>query len=112
MLFRSARHTDSLPLSELVENARALLSSAGCIALVLPYEQLEEVRETAQKNSLHICRQTNVIPVPGAHPKRLLVELSPVSTDTKKRNTLTIEEARHQYTPEYIALTKDFYLKM
>ena len=107
-----ARHTDSLPLSELVENARALLSSAGCIALVLPYEQLEEVRETAQKNSLHICRQTNVIPVPGAHPKRLLVELSPVSTDTKKRNTLTIEEARHQYTPEYIALTKDFYLKM
>ncbi len=107
-----ARHTDSLPLSELIENARALLSSAGRIALVLPYEQLEEVRETAQKNSLHICRQTNVIPVPGAHPKRLLVELSPVSTDTKKRNTLTIEEARHQYTPEYIALTKDFYLKM
>ncbi|MBS1321434.1 MAG: tRNA1(Val) (adenine(37)-N6)-methyltransferase [Parabacteroides sp.] len=107
-----ARHTDSLPLSELIENARALLSSAGRIALVLPYEQLEEVRETAQKNSLHICRQTNVIPVPGAHPKRLLVELSPVSTDTKKRNTLTIEEALHQYTPEYIALTKDFYLKM
>lgn len=107
-----ARHTDSLPLSELIENARALLSSAGRIALVLPYEQLEEVRETAQKNSLHICRQTNVIPVPGAHPKRLLVELSPVSTDTKNRNTLTIEEARHQYTPEYIALTKDFYLKM
>ena len=107
-----ARHTDSLPLSELVENARALLSSVGRIALVLPYEQLEKVRETAQKNSLHFCRQTNVIPVPGAQPKRLLVELSPVSTDTKNRNTLTIEEARHQYTPEYIALTKDFYLKM
>ena len=54
----------------------------------------------------------DVIPIPGAHPKRLLVELSPASTDTKNRNTLTIEEARHQYTPEYIALTKDFYLKM
>jgi len=25
---------------------------------------------------------------------------------------LVIETARHQYTPEYIALTKDFYLKL
>jgi tRNA1Val (adenine37-N6)-methyltransferase len=25
---------------------------------------------------------------------------------------LIIETSRHQYTPEYIALTKDFYLKM
>ena len=25
---------------------------------------------------------------------------------------LTIETARHQYTPEYIELVKDFYLKM
>jgi tRNA1Val (adenine37-N6)-methyltransferase len=25
---------------------------------------------------------------------------------------LVIETARHQYTPEYIELTKDFYLKM
>jgi len=27
-------------------------------------------------------------------------------------NELTIEIDRHVYTPEYIALTKDFYLKM
>ena len=107
-----ARHTDSLPLSELVENACSLLSSSGRIALVLPYEQLEEVESIARKNSLFVSRQTDVIPVPGAHPKRLLIELSAVEADATNRDTLVIEESRHQYTPEYIALTKDFYLKM
>ena len=107
-----ARHTDSLPLSELIEYSRSLLSSSGRIALVLPYEQLKDIKIIAHKNSLFVCRQTDVIPVPGAQPKRLLIELSATDTDIKKRNTLIIEEARHQYTPEYIALAKDFYLKM
>jgi tRNA1Val (adenine37-N6)-methyltransferase len=37
---------------------------------------------------------------------------------SRKENTtpiideLIIEVARHDYTPEYIALTKDFYMKM
>ena len=107
-----ARHTDSLLLSDLVGDACSLLSPAGRIALVLPYERLDEVGELAAANHLQIQRQTDVIPVPGAMPKRLLVELSAPQNNIKNRNTLTIEEARHQYTPEYIALTKDFYLKM
>lgn len=107
-----ARHTDSLSLSELIDDSCSLLSLSGRIALVLPYEQLGEIEMIARKNHLSICRQTDVIPVPGAQPKRLLIELSVPPADTKNRNTLIIEEARHQYTPEYIALTKDFYLKM
>ena len=86
--------------------------TVGRIALVLPYERLEEVKAHASANHLYICRQTDVIPTPGAAPKRLLVELSTTEENIKNRDTLTIEEARHQYTPEYIALTKEFYLKM
>lgn len=107
-----ARHTDSLPLCELIREACSLLSPTGRIALVLPYEQLSEVEEIARQNALHISRQTDVIPIPEAKPKRLLVELSAPVEGIKNRNTLIIEEARHQYTPEYIELTKDFYLKM
>lgn len=107
-----ARHTDNLSLYELVSDACSLLSPTGRIALILPYEQLIEVEEIARQNALHISRQTDVIPIPGAQPKRLLVELSAPSEGIKKQNTLIIEETRHQYTPEYIELTKDFYLKM
>lgn len=107
-----ARHTDTLLLSDLIREAQTLLSPSGRIALVLPYEQLEEVKALASANHLYICRQTDVIPTPGAAPKRLLMELSTTEENIKNRDTLTIEEARHQYTPEYIALTKEFYLKM
>lgn len=107
-----ARHTDTLLLSDLIREAQTLLSPCGRIALVLPYERLEEVKALASANHLYICRQTDVIPTPGAAPKRLLVELSTAEENIKNRDTLTIEEARHQYTPEYIALTKEFYLKM
>lgn len=107
-----ARHTDTLLLSDLIREAQTLLSPSGRIALVLPYERLEEVKALASANHLYICRQTDVIPTPGAAPKRLLVELSATEENIKNRDTLTIEEARHQYTPEYIALTKEFYLKM
>ncbi len=107
-----ARHTDTLLLSDLIREAQTLLSPSGRIALVLPYERLEEVKALASANHLYICRHTDVIPTPGAAPKRLLVELSATEENIKNRDTLTIEEARHQYTPEYIALTKEFYLKM
>lgn len=107
-----ARHTDTLLLSDLIREAQTLLSPSGRIALVLPYERLEEVKALASANHLYICRQTDVIPTPGAAPKRLLVELSTTEENIKNRDTLTIEEARHQYTPAYIALTKEFYLKM
>lgn len=107
-----ARHTDTLLLSDLIREAQTLLSLSGRIALVLPYERLEEVKALASANHLYICRQTDVIPTPGAAPKRLLVELSTTEENIKNRDTLIIEEARHQYTPEYIALTKEFYLKM
>lgn len=107
-----ARHTDCLSLPSLIKDSYFLLSTTGRIALVLPYEQLGEVEDIAHENALYISRQTAVIPTPGAQPKRLLIELSATDTDTKNRDTLIIEEARHQYTPDYIALTKEFYLKM
>lgn len=107
-----ARHTDSLLLGDLIRDACPLLAPGGRIALILPYERLDEVNELAATNLLHISRQTDVIPTPGAQPRRLLVELASGAGNAQKRDTLTIEEARHQYTPEYVALTKEFYLKM
>lgn len=108
----TARHTDSLPLSELIGNTCPLLSPNGRIALILPYKQKEEVKSLAQKNMLFVSRQTDVIPVRGAQPKRLLIELSHIESEETIHDTLTLEERERQRTPEYITLTRDFYLKM
>lgn len=110
----AARHTDSLPLPSLVHDAAGMLSPSGRIALVLPFGELMEVEKAARENALFIHRQTDVIPVRGASPKRLLVELSRLDagTEGRSRDTLVIEEPSHSHTPEYVSLTRDFYLKM
>lgn len=109
----TARHTDTLTLEDLLQDSRKLLAPQGRIALILPYDQKERLTDCIRTQNLFLSKETSVIPVPGAEPKRLLAELTaepPVFPTFSSQ--LTIEIARHQYTNEYVSLTKDFYLKM
>lgn len=108
----TARHTDTLSLGDLIKDSLSLLTPSGRIALVLPSDREQELSALATANSLHLVRRTDVLPRPGAAPKRMLVELSRLQLAECHTRTLVIEEARHQYTPEYIELTRDFYLNM
>ena len=109
----TARHTDTLTLEDLLQDSRKLLAPQGRIALILPYDLKERLADCIRTQNLFLSKETSVIPVPGAEPKRLLAELTaepPVFPTFSSQ--LTIEIARHQYTDEYVSLTKDFYLKM
>jgi tRNA1Val (adenine37-N6)-methyltransferase len=107
-----ARHTGSLTLEELLSKGRALIRPEGRLALILPAAREGELRSVAHLNGLNITRQTSLIPLPGAQTKRVLTELSVNTRPAASciRDTLLIEEARHQYAPAYRELTKDFYL--
>lgn len=109
----TARHTDTLSLESLLKDSHQLLSPQGRIALILPYDQKDYLESCIEKEGLFLSKEVDVIPVIGAQPKRLLIELKkekPITSVTPSE--LTIEIARHQYTEEYIRLTKAFYLKM
>lgn len=106
-----ARHNSGLSLESLLGDSLRLLAPEGSIALILPYEQEGILNKEASRYGLSFVRKTYVIPVRGAGRKRILAELSPVLSACLY-DELTIEEARHQYTSDYIALTKAFYLKM
>ncbi|WP_455632999.1 tRNA1(Val) (adenine(37)-N6)-methyltransferase [Parabacteroides sp.] len=107
-----ARHTDTLSLPDLLRDSRKLLAPEGNIALVLPFEQREYLIGLAREESLFPLRETHVSPVPDAIPKRLLIELSTKPVTEPELSYLTLEIERHRYTDEFIALAKDFYLKM
>jgi tRNA1Val (adenine37-N6)-methyltransferase len=100
-------------LDKLLHDSRALLAPGGHLALILPYDRKEYLTECIRKENLFPSKEISVIPVPGAQPKRILIELTAEpSASPMLTGRLTIEIARHQYTDEYIRLTKDFYLKM
>ena len=108
----TARHNDKLPFDELLIGVKYILTKNGKFSVILPYETGLNFIEKAEKLSLFCIRFTEVKPNFAKPPKRILLEFSKIQSIIQK-NTITIEkEKRHDYTKEYIELTKDFYLKM
>ncbi|MDH6358090.1 methyltransferase [Parabacteroides sp. PF5-9] len=107
-----ARHSVELSLDSLIADSRKLLAPNGRIALILPADQQEALEQTIKRYGFFMTRLTAVIPTVGAVPKRILVEITTEQGLSFVQNRLTIESSRHQYTDDYIALTKAFYLKM
>ncbi len=107
----TARHTDTLDAGRLVGKASELLSSEGRFSLILPAEQADELLRIAEEKGLYPSRITRVVTRPGLSPKRVLVEFQKEPRDCKETE-LVVELERHVYSEDYIALTKDFYLKM
>jgi tRNA1Val (adenine37-N6)-methyltransferase len=105
-----ARHSDELSTAVLLAESRRILMPEGRIALILPYLQQKEVLQQAARNGFYCIRQTYVIPVEGSHPKRLLIEFSPLPQPPAQIDTLTLENINHQRTNAYKTLTMDFYL--
>ena len=106
-----ARHSDLLPLSELMAGISSLLDEKGRAALILPSESLAELERLAPLNNLFLTRICRVKPNPQKPVFRILVEISH-SACALQEEMLMIEFDNHfDYTPQYRQLTKDFYLK-
>ena len=107
-----ARFADALPFVDLIEAADLLLSENGILAVIIPFKEEENFLALAKEYELYPLKITRVKGTPTTKIKRSLLAFSRKETIDFPVDELTIETARHQYTPEYIALTRDFYLKM
>ena len=106
-----ARFEDALPFAELIEAADLLLSKKGVFAVIIPFSEAENFVALCESIDLYLIKMTHVKGTPKSKFKRTLMAFARLDADFEQTE-LTIETARHIYTPEYIALTQDFYLKM
>lgn len=107
----TARHCENFTHTGLIEIVSRLLSPTGKFSVILPPDEAVSFIRIAENKRIFLHRQTQVYPNPGKKIKRLLMEFGKqlyVPTITE----LTIEISRHNYTEEYIRLTRDFYLNM
>lgn len=107
-----ARHDVSLSMSEILMAAKTLLKQTGRLALILPASQYDIFSLLANDHGFFEWRKMMVFPVTEkpAHRVMSLWGFSP--NERVIIESLTIESSkRHSYTPEYMALTRDFYLK-
>jgi tRNA1Val (adenine37-N6)-methyltransferase len=107
-----ARFQDAMPFEELIEAADLLLSENGIFAVILPFKEEQKFISLAKEFELYPTKITHVKGTPKSEIKRSLLAFSRNENQVFDIDELIIEINRHVYTPEYIELTKDFYLKM
>ncbi|AGC76019.1 tRNA1Val (adenine37-N6)-methyltransferase [Nonlabens dokdonensis] len=114
---QQARFDDALPFEELVYGVYQLLALDGTFSCIIPKEREERFLEITSHFQLTPVRTVYIKGTANSPVKRCLMEFR-FRESVKETNTtptiehLTIEIARHDYTDDYINLTKDFYLKM
>lgn len=106
-----ARFEDAMPFEHLVIYASKLLSEKGIFSVIIPFKEEVHFIDLALKANLFPNRILHVKGNSSSKTVRSLVEFSFVQSEIKTEE-LIIETLRHQYTQDYINLTKDFYLKM
>ena len=107
-----ARFQDAMPFEDLIEAAALLLSENGIFSVIIPFKEEEVFLALAKEYQLHPFKIARVKGTPTTEMKRSLLAFSRNSIPNFPIDELIIETVRHIYTPEYVALTKDFYLKM
>ncbi len=107
-----ARFQDALPFEELVEAADLLLSENGIFAVIIPFKEEERFMDLCAEVELFPVKVTRV---KGSHTTpivRSLLAFKRYELPVLEADELVIEINRHEYTDDYINLTKEFYLKM
>ena len=83
--------------------------AAGNLLIAYPAEKL--VVDAAWKNGFSPIRHTDVYTKPGKPCRRQLLSFA-MGMPKFGRDSLYIEDENGHYTPEYVALTKEFYIKL
>lgn len=106
-----ARFTSALSFEDLILHTTSILSKDGKFAVIIPNKEELDFVQLALEKGLYLHRVCYVKGNISSEIKRCLLEFSFHPSEIKKEH-LTIEIERHQYTQDYINLTQDFYLKM
>ena len=107
----TARHNDFLTTVDLLEGSVKLLKDDGRLQLILPYVEGNIFIAEAAQYGLFCNSMLKIRPLPTSEISRLILTFSRFQKKPVER-FLTIEHgSRHEFTDEYINLTRDFYLK-
>lgn len=109
---QTARHTDTLSYDELLAHSARLLSEHGQLALILPAEAEDEVRELAARYLLYCSRVTRVYSKASKPARRvlLLFEMSRSRDLEMTTDSLILENETGGRSAAYSELCKEFYL--
>lgn len=109
---RLARQGGALNYFTLIDYAARHLSPLGRLAFTSDIRHRQEIEYHAALCRLSLRRLCSISGKEGKAPIRLLWEFSLTAVDQVVDGHLSHRDVDGNYHPDYVALTKDFYLKM
>ncbi len=107
----AARHNDNLTSEDILLGAKRMLSQKGRLQLIMPYVEGNIFIAEAAGHGFYCNNILKIRPLPTSEIRRVVLTFSR-EKKMPSESFLTIERGpRHEFTDEYINLTKDFYLK-
>ena len=104
-----AKHSDALPLKELLDAVIRFLKPTGIFYLMLPEMEMEKFIAVAAKKELYLNKQLTVKNFKAGPVFRLICSfsfnLSPIINDE-----IVIWQAKEKYTERFMELLKEYYL--
>lgn len=105
----TAHHSRQLTLQALLSVIATRLHEDGCFFLLLPYKRHQESRALVQQNGLFLHKEVLVRQTKNQGPFRIMLQGGFVQKEVET-TSLAIAGNDQNYTPEFTALLKDYYL--
>jgi tRNA1Val (adenine37-N6)-methyltransferase len=99
-----------LGLKELVAIIKTQLLPTGEFGILLPFSRLQEIEEISTANGFYLQEKVLVQQTP-THPYFRVILRFAQSPSTQICHTLVIKE-NNEYTPPFVDLLRDYYLKL
>jgi tRNA1Val (adenine37-N6)-methyltransferase len=108
---KNTAHHEGLALNELLGVIKKNLGPGGTFYLLLPYKRSAEIDKLIFSNDLAIEQKTLVRQSPGKNYFRVMLSGGHKSgTEKINQDEICIRNEQQQYTKEFTALLKDYYL--
>ena len=106
-----ALHSISLHLNELFITVKKLLDVQGVFAVLLPYHRTEQAIQLGKESNLHLQQKILVKQTPNHNYFRSILVFSE-NTGTESLMEICIKDETNNYSKEFTALLKGFYLRL
>jgi len=106
-----ARHTQGLSFDQLINHARRLLAAGGLFQVIIPHSARTRFVGLCALHGFSLLRATEVVTSPRKQPKRILLRFVHDPAPTQPyTDRLILTGPDRKRSPQYVELTRDFYL--
>lgn len=105
-----ARHSTLLTLEELIKIIDGNLSVDGSFGILLPFHRLEYFTGLSKAHGFGLSEQLLVKQTPVHNYFRAILHFKRKADKSTLQQELVIQDSKANYTPQFTALLKDYYL--